>query len=162
MSDLMTECETARSAVFSRCHRYRYALARKWDLSLPSVLFIALNPSTADAQNDDATVRRCVSFARSWGFGSVIIANLFAFRSTDPSLLYRVRDPIGPRNDRWLQRLSTDTSLTIAAWGVHGQIADRADGVLPRLTNAHHLGLTKDGHPRHPLYLPAATKPIAF
>jgi hypothetical protein len=158
----MTTPEIDRTAIFSECRRYRYVLGRKWDISRPAVLFVALNPSTADADRDDATVRRCVGFARTWGFGSLIIANLFAFRSTDPRLLDQVPDPVGPRNDHWLKRLSEGASLTIAAWGIHGQIGNRADEILPRLTKVHHLGLTKDGHPRHPLYLPASTSPTSY
>ena len=160
--DSMNETEMDRTAVFSKCRKYRYVLGRQWETSLPSVLFVALNPSTADASRDDATVRRCVGFARSWGFGTLIIANLFAFRSTDPRCLVQVTDPVGPRNDRWLQRLSIDATLTIAAWGSHGQLANRAEQILPKLKNVHHLGLTKSGHPRHPLYLPASTSPTQF
>jgi hypothetical protein len=133
-----------------------------WDDDLPRMLFVALNPSTADATNDDPTIRRCIGFARSWGFGGVIVANLFAYRSTDPAGLRRVADPIGPRNDWWLSKLSGESELTIAAWGIHGSLLERDQAVLPKLKNVHHLGLTRHGNPRHPLYLPKHARPIRF
>ncbi len=151
-----------RSAVFSTCRRYRYVLRRTWDHSLPTVLFIALNPSTADETVDDPTIRRCIGFATDWGFGSLVVANLFALRSTDPKVLKKSCDPIGPRNDRWLRRLSGEAELTIAAWGVHGALRDRAAKVLPMLKHPYHLGQTRDGHPRHPLYLPSRTSFVAW
>jgi hypothetical protein len=125
-------------------------------------LFIGLNPSTADATKDDPTIRRCLGFARSWGFGQLIVANLFAYRSTDPSVLKSVSDPIGPRNNRWLKTLSDEAALTIAAWGMHGTLHRRGELLLPSLKNAHHLGRTRDGHPRHPLYLSRKAVPIPF
>jgi hypothetical protein len=149
-----------RSATISECQRYRYVLEREWQSKLPGVLFVALNPSTADAQLDDPTVRRCVGFAKSWGFGRIVIANLFALRSSHPSVLSIDADPIGPKNDWWLTELSARFDLTVAAWGVHGAFRRRAAEVLPKLTNVHHLGLTNAGYPRHPLYLPKTARPI--
>lgn len=146
----------SRRAVFSHCRRYRYVLSRTWNTELPKVLFIALNPSTADETQDDPTVRRCVGFARSWGFGCLVIANLFAFRSTDPKRLIEVSDPVGPRNDLWLKRLSAEADMTVVAWGVHGDLGNRAHLVLSKLTKTHHLGLSKDGYP----YLPRTTRPF--
>jgi hypothetical protein len=151
-----------RSAIFSECRRYRYALSRTWDAALPIVLFVALNPSTADELVDDATVRRCVGFGQEWGFGSVVIANLFAYRSTDPTILRDVTDPVGPKNDWWLKKLSKRSTLTIAAWGIYGSLMSRDSDVLPKLNNAHHLGRTRGGQPKHPLYLPKTTLPIPF
>lgn len=149
-----------RFAIYSPCKRYRYVLRRVWDGGLPTVLFVALNPSTADHVTDDATVRRCIGFARDWGFGGLVIANLFALRSTDPSALARAADPIGPENDRWLALLSRRVRMTVAAWGVAGSLRRRAEEVLPKLVNVHHLGLTRDGQPRHPLYLPRSLRLI--
>lgn len=148
------------NAVFSRCRRYRYVLQRTWDANLPTVLFVALNPSTADEIQDDPTVRRCIGFARSWGFGRLVLANLFALRSTDPAALAVAQDPIGPRNNTWLRRLSSDAELTIAAWGVHGALRRRDQRVLAILRDVHTLGRTKAGHPRHPLYLPGSVRPV--
>jgi hypothetical protein len=135
-------------------------LRRAWDRKLPTVLFVALNPSTADAISDDPTIRRCIGFARSWGFGKLVVANLFALRSTDPSVLVDADDPIGPKNDWWLRTLSKKAELTIAAWGIHGALHDRAAHVLPMLRSVHHLGRTRAGHPRHPLYLRGSCLPI--
>jgi hypothetical protein len=150
------------SAVFSKCMRYRYVLRRVWDRSKQSVLFIGLNPSTADATNDDPTIRRCIRFASDWGFGSVTVANLFAYRATQPQKLRRARDPIGPENDRWLQDLQSESDLVVAAWGVHGALRERNLEVLGKISPAYCLGLTKEGHPRHPLYLKASARPRPF
>lgn len=154
--------ELVADATFSGCRRYRYVLERRWDDALPAVLFIGLNPSTADEQTDDPTVRRCIRFARDWGFGSLLLANLFALRSTDPKGLVDAADPVGRWNDRWLKRLESRASLSVAAWGVHGTLRDRDQTVTARLVNLHCLGTTKDGHPRHPLYLRADTLPRPF
>jgi hypothetical protein len=150
------------SAVFSACGRYRYVLRRSWDAALPSVLIIGLNPSTADATADDPTIRRCIRFARDWGYGSLLVANLFAFRCTEPRRLRAVADPVGPRNNWWLARLGRQADLIVAAWGVGGALLERDVKVLRRLGNIRCLGLTKAGHPRHPLYLPAAIRPRPF
>lgn len=108
------------SAVFSKDRRHRYALRRIWDPAGPAILFICLNPSTADHRVNDRTVSRCIRFAHDWGFGQLIVANLFAFRTPYPRLLWRARDPVGPHNDRWLQRLIAESRTTVAAWGTHG------------------------------------------
>lgn len=150
------------SATFSSCRRYRYVLERTWDDQLPAVLFIGLNPSTADERADDPTVRRCRRFAVDWGFGSLILVNLFAWRTTDPRGLIDADDPVGRRNDRWLDLMSTRASLIVAAWGVHGDFRGRADEVARRLLDVHCLGMTKDGAPRHPLYMRADTQPRPF
>lgn len=151
-----------RSAILSGCRRYRYVLEREWRADLPGVLFIALNPSTADGHQDDPTVRRCIGFAQSWGFGKLAIANLFALRSANPTILLCDDDPIGPENDRWLIELAGRFTLTVAAWGAHNSVKDRAADVLEMLINVHHLGLTNAGHPKHPLYLPKTTRPTRF
>lgn len=150
------------SAILSPCRTYRYSLTREWGSGL-AVLFIGLNPSTADETMDDPTIRRCISFVREWGYARLHMANLFAFRATDPRDMKNASDPIGPENDRHLEALANDSILTIAAWGVHGTFCGRADAVLrmglPRL---HYLRRTKDGHPGHPLYLPKTLAPIAW
>ena len=118
------------------------------------MLFIMLNPSTADAELDDPTIRRCVGFAQRWGFQGLAVGNLFALRATDPQQLRRVADPIGPENDQHLIWMSDDADVTIAAWGTPGAFRNRDQHVLGFLKGAvEHLGLTKQGHPRHPLYL---------
>jgi hypothetical protein len=97
------DLDVERAAAFSRDGRYRYALWREWDAAKPCVLFIGLNPSSADDRRDDPTIRRCTGFARRWGFGRLAVGNLFALRTPHPSQLRRVPSPVGPRNDRWLQ-----------------------------------------------------------
>ena len=96
--------DICRSAGFSRCGRYRYWLRRIWDPALAHCVFIGLNPSTADATEDDPTLKRCISFAQKWGYGSLLLVNLFSLRATDPRGLKMAADPIGPKTDRWLRR----------------------------------------------------------
>jgi hypothetical protein len=150
------------SAVFSQCGSYRYMLGRTWDKNRRSVLFVGLNPSTADATADDPTIRRCVRFARDWGYGSLLMANLFAYRCTEPTLLRETKNPIGPRNNWWLEKLKKQADLIVVAWGVHGALRERNEEVLRVLPDVRCLGVTKAGHPRHPLYLPAAVRPRIF
>lgn len=149
-----------REAVFSpdRVHRYRL---HRWWAAGPSILFVMLNPSTADELIEDPTIRRCISFAKEWGFGSLEIGNLFAFRSTDPRALRRVRDPVGLENDEWLARLAEAVDQVVVAWGAWGGAAARAAAVLPLLGPAVLcLGLTEGGHPKHPLYVAGDTVPL--
>lgn len=148
-----------RSANFSRCRRYRYALWRHWDEDLPGVMFLALNPSTADHRRDDPTIRRCIGYARDWGFGSLCVANLFAWRATRPEDLKATPDPVGPRNDDWLRRLSGQVELVVAGWGNHGTFMDRAAQVREKMPLLHYLRLNGSGEPAHPLYLPKSLKP---
>jgi hypothetical protein len=150
------------SAIFSECEHYRYVLRRTWDVTRRTVLFVGLNPSTADATVNDPTIRRCIRFAQDWNFGSLIMANLFAYRTTEPSLLPRVSDPVGPRNNWWLSMLQRKADLVIAAWGIHGTLLARNSEVLGKLTGTYCLGLTKAGHPKHPLYLAANVTPRPF
>jgi hypothetical protein len=144
------------SAKISACGQYRYALTRTWNSRLPSLLFIGLNPSVADAGLDDPTLRKCIRFAEGWKYGGLILANLFAFRATKPAMLRQVADPVGPENDEWLTRLRTMTEVAVAAWGHHGGLYDRAQIVTARLGKMYCLGRTKAGAPRHPLYVPSS------
>ncbi|WP_439118877.1 DUF1643 domain-containing protein [Marivita sp.] len=148
---------------YSPCDRYRYALSRTWGTDQPALLFVMLNPSTADEHRNDPTVARCETRARSMGFGGVMIANLFAFRATRPDDLKRADHPVGSANDGILEHWSASAGMTIAAWGVHGGHESRAYDVASRLRGqVHHLGLTKDGHPRHPLYVSFKTQPMCW
>lgn len=145
---------------YSPCERYRYGLSRVWDRTAGSVLFVMLNPSTADEFRNDPTVARCETRARRMGFGAVMIANLFAFRATRPTDLKRAAAPVGPLNDRILAHWTNSADLTIAAWGAHGAHLDRACKYAQSLPDrVSHLGLTKAGHPRHPLYVAFETQP---
>lgn len=149
-----------RGAAFSRCGRYRYAVWRTWNPDKPRVLFIGLNPSTADARRDDPTLVRCMGFARDWGYGGVVTANLFAWRATDPRNLRQATEPVGPGNDRWLRRLVDASTLTVAAWGNHGAWRERADRIRSRFPALYCLRLTAAGEPAHPLYLPKHLTPF--
>lgn len=148
-----------RSAHFSRCRSWRYALWRRWDHERPWVLFVALNPSTADETRDDPTIRRCIGFARDWGYGGLCVANLFAWRATRPEDLKAARDPVGPRNDRWLGRLAREAELVVCGWGNHGRFMDRSRRVRGLLGRTHALRVNDSGEPAHPLYLPKTLRP---
>jgi len=152
---------------------YRYCLGREWSplLGRPPVGFLLLNPSVADAQHDDATLRRLIGFARAWGYGSLEVVNLFAWRATDPNLLYHThysgRDIIGgPENDAAILASARRVSRLICGWGTHGELLDRGRDVAAMLraggVELGHLGLTKGGQPAHPLYLPRDLRPMAW
>jgi hypothetical protein len=159
--------ETA-SATFSTDLKYRYALTRTWMPGWPRVLFVMLNPSTADAFTNDPTIRRCMAFARSWQAGGITVVNLFALRSPDPRALRASADPVGPHNDAVIRNIAaTETpGLTIAAWGAYEHLNGRDETVTGLLSardgQVHALGTTKHGHPRHPLYLPKTAKAAPF
>lgn len=148
---------------YSPCDSYRYGLSRVWDVDRPALLFIMLNPSTADEHRNDPTVARCETRARRTGFGAVMIANIFAFRATRPSDLKRAAAATGGVNDAVLLHWTARAGMTIAAWGVHGGHLGRGPEVARRVAGPmYHLGLTKDGHPRHPLYVSFETGPVAW
>lgn len=153
-----------RSADISACGSYRYALYREWDDNDRRVCFIMLNPSTADAEVDDPTIRRCIGFAKRWGFGSLEVVNLFALRATSPDVLLTHPRPIGPDTDSVIEAALSDADLTICAWGTRGTLLDRNKVVLELLDGhgieRYALRLTNDGHPAHPLYLPGNLKPV--
>ncbi len=146
------------SAHFSRCGRYRYALWRTWDEKRPTMLFIGLNPSTADAIEDDPTIRRCIRFAGDRGYGRLAVANLFAYRATNPAVLRRTPYPIGRSNNRWLLRLAAESDVCVAAWGNGGSHLGQDAEVVALLRGLQCLGVTASGAPRHPLYVRADTK----
>ena len=159
------------SAVMSPCGQYRYVLTRQWafgspDCSTPAVAFIGLNPSTADALKDDPTIRRCIGFAKAWGFGKLVMLNLFAFRATKPGDMVSALDPIGPENDHFLMAEMGQADMVVAAWGAHGGHLQRDCRVRvmaeERDIQLHYLRLTKEGHPGHPLYLPSTLTPTPW
>lgn len=150
------------TAIFSECRNYRYALWRTWDATKPTVMFVGLNPSTADEITDDPTLTRCINFAKSWDYGGVCMANLFAFRATEPRAMKVARDPIGSENNEWLLRLSKDAALVVAAWGNDGSFLGRSRQVITLLPDMHCLKMNKSGEPAHPLYQPASLKPIVL
>lgn len=154
---------TVSGAVFSPCARYRYLLWRSWDAGKSQVLFVMLNPSTADAERNDPTVERCQRRAHAMGFGGVLVANLFALRSTDPAALYAVHDPIGPDNNRAIRDAARGAALVVCAWGDHGALGGRGAAVRALLERHGHalyvLGLNRGGAPKHPLYVSYARGP---
>ena len=152
-------------AEFDGTGAYRYSLWREWDSLGPAVAFVMLNPSTADTANDDPTIRRCASFARSWGYGSLEVVNLFAYRASEPKRLRQTPDPIGPANDGYLLDAASRAHTLIVGWGVHGGLLDRGREVLGLLAgkcDVYCLGVTQAGQPRHPLYTKGETMPVPF
>lgn len=154
---------TTSDAEFSACERYRYTLMRSW-ADGPTITYILLNPSTATAEEDDATVLRCRRRAIELGCGTMYVANLFALRSTDPEGLYEVDDPVGPDNDAAIQRLAVLADTVVCGWGNHGAHQDRGTAVLTMLRDAgitpHCLAVTGEGQPWHPLYLAYSLQPM--
>lgn len=151
-----------RTAVISGCGRFRYRLGRQWDRTRSLLVFVMLNPSTADAEVDDPTITRCMRFAAHHGFGGIDGVNLFAYRATDPKELAAAGFPVGPDNDTAILDATAGRKVVCVAWGAHAarrEVAARADAVLGLLRQRHAdlraLRLTRDGHPQHPLYLPA-------
>lgn len=149
-----------KSANFSRCRTYRYALWRSWDEHKPYAMMIGLNPSTADEVEDDPTLIRCINFAKSWGYGGVCMTNLFAYRATDPNDMKAAADPVGASNNRWLTRLAKEAGIVVAAWGNDGDYLNRASQIKNKIPNLYCLKMNKSGEPAHPLYLRAELKPV--
>ena len=157
---------TNKGATISDCGKYRYNLTRTWAAG-KAVMFIGLNPSTANADEDDPTIRKCVNFADRWGYSSIVMTNLFAYRATDPKEMKKADDPVGPANDLFLEEESFGADLIVCAWGANGDYLQRDDSVVHLLK--HQCGfdlkclkLTKDGHPWHPLYVKYDTPLIEF
>jgi len=153
--------DDSAGAIFDPSRRYRYVLWRRWGSRTSRVLFVMLKPSTADEHVLDPTVRKCVKWAQRWGFGALDVSNIFAWRSTDPKALYKLEDPIGPENDRWIAETAALVAMTVVAWGKHGALKSRGEAVA-RMLERHRpycLDVNGDGSPEHPLYIAAATKP---
>ncbi len=125
-------------------------------------MFIGLNPSTADERLDDPTIRRCLGFTKAWGYGGLIMTNLFAYRATNPIDMQIEPDPIGLKNDYFLRISAGYASIIIAAWGTSGGFLQRDKTVIKLIPNLCILRLTKNGFPSHPLYLPKNLKPIKW
>lgn len=161
-------------ACFSDDEMYRYRLWRTWDASLPRLLWVLLNPSTADGETNDATVRACIGFTcewqrrlSGWQYGGIEIVNLFAFRSTSRSALRMAVAPIGPDNDRYIVEAAQRAPRVVVAWGEHGSYRQRVREVCALLKEyaplpLYCLGKNSDGSPRHPLYVPYSTDPIPY
>ena len=162
-------CNVTTSAVLSDCGKYRYSLTRVWNENKPRVLFIMLNPSTADAEKDDPTIRRCMGFAKDWGYGGLYVVNLFALRATNPKDLLKAPFVVGVENEKWIRRMSALAHLVVCAWG-NGVIVDKLQKRLDHTWKPlswinkplHYLELANDGTPKHPLYLPKHLTPTRY
>lgn len=145
-----------RSAVISSCGKYRYILSRRWSTG-PVLAFIMLNPSTADGLADDATILKCIGFARRFGFGGIEVVNLFAYRATKPADMLAAADPVGAANDAHIEAVTLLANEFVCAWGVNANKTDRPARVLSMLRRVgiqtKCLHVTQDGSPGHPLML---------
>lgn len=151
-------------AVIDSSERYRYSLWRCWQKDAPRITFVMLNPSTADEFKNDPTITRCINFSKYWGFGSLEVVNLFAYRATNPDDLLNVADPVGDDNDTYILEALNRSEIVILAWGTKGSFLNRDNEVLELVSryDLNVLGMSKEGHPKHPLYIRADTKPIPF
>lgn len=156
------------NAQFSDDRVYRYSLTRLVPVTFSfeprpftgrTVMFIGLNPSTADETNDDPTIRRLIDFASRWGFTRMFMTNLFAFRATDPRVMKAYQEPIGAENDHWLRLRGDESDLIVACWGNDGEHLGRGAAVMQMFPNMHAFRVTKIGQPEHPLYMKATTIP---
>ncbi len=148
-----------KGAEISECGQYRYSLWRIWDEDKPFFTFIGLNPSTADHIQDDATITRCINFAKSWGGGGIYMANLFAYRAVKPYDMMAQEDPVGAKNNDYLKLLASQSEKIIACWGNTGTYKQRASFVKKLLKNQlYYLELNKTGEPKHPLYIHSSTQ----
>ncbi|SUN81106.1 Uncharacterized protein conserved in bacteria [Streptococcus milleri] len=151
-----------KKAIISKDKIYRYKLSRTWDSTKPTILFIGLNPSIADENIDDPTITRCINFAKDWGYGTLLMANLFAFRSTYPKDIYLIDDPIGKDNDHYLLECVTQSDLIVACWGNNGTYMNREKVIKELVPNLYCLQKNKNGTPHHPLRLPRNIDPVPF
>ena len=151
-------------ALFSTCRRWRYLLWRQWDKTLPVANFLMLNPSTADEVQLDPSCTRARVYAERWGYGSLIVTNLFGWRATDPQDMKAAREPVGRGNDRAILQAAREAAIVVCAWGNHGAHLERSGKVLTQLKKAriplHALRINGAGEPAHPLYLPGNLAPV--
>lgn len=148
---------TPSGAAFSGCRRWRYLLWRRWDAGRPAANFLMLNPSTADEFQLDPTCARARGYAERWGYGALIVTNVFGWRATDPDDMKAASDPVGPGNDRAIVQAAREAGIVVCAWGNHGAHAGRSARVVALLKDAgialHALKVNGGGEPAHPLYL---------
>ena len=158
-----TKGDAPSSALYSDCETYRYALTRVWDAALPKVMFVMLNPSKATEVQNDPTIERCERRARALGFGGFRATNIFAYRATDPRDMRAAKDPEGPDNVQVLRDGMIWADTVICAWGTHGEHKGQGPKVAELLRETgkplFHLGLSKAGHPKHPLYIAYSQQP---
>lgn len=151
-------------AIFDETEVYRYVLSRIWDPKKAFINWCMLNPSTANADKNDRTIAKICRITKLWGFGRLYVTNINAYRSTNPTALYQVADPVGEHNDEVILEYAKKCAFTVCAWGAHGALNNRGNHVINLLRNYVELNCvvrTKDGTPGHPLYVTEATcKPI--
>lgn len=161
-----TKDDAASVANYSDCENYRYSLTRVWDKTGPRVLFVMLNPSTATEIQNDPTVERCERRARTLGYGAFCVCNIFAYRATDPKTMRAQSDPTGPQNDAAISEAAIWADDIVCAWGTHGEHLKRGAEVEQFLRAQPkpltHLGLSKAGHPKHPLYIGYKVQPLLW
>jgi hypothetical protein len=157
-------CSSPTGAQFSPCKRWRYLLWRQWDPAKPVANFLMLNPSTADEHKLDPTCSRAREYAERWGYGGLIVTNIFAFRNTNPKLMRAEEDPVGPGNDAAIARAAKEAAIVVCAWGNHGRHQERSSQIR-KLLQGHKLyalRVNANGEPAHPLYLPGRLKPVTW
>ena len=157
---------TESGAAFSPCRRWRTLLWRRWDEAKPAANFLMLNPSTADELKLDPTCARARDYAERWGYGALIVTNIFAFRNTNPNQMKAAADPVGPGNDAAIVRAARRSALLVCAWGNHGAFLGRSTKILAKLKAnkiaLHALRVNAVGEPAHPLYLPGKLRPVSW
>lgn len=150
-------------AVLSDCGKHRFKLWRTWNPGAPRVLFIMLNPSTADHTKDDPTIRRCISLANQWGFGGLMVGNLFPCRSSNPDDIHQLWDPaFDGQNERALRRMASQCGTVVFAWGCHPSVGIRNAAIISMFPAAMVIQKTMYGHPRHPLYIKNGVVPAPY
>lgn len=164
-SDLFSVQEH-KGAVFSPYRQYRYLLWRHWQMEERKLAIIGLNPSTADEDNDDPTIRRCIDFANRWGFGGIYMLNMFAYRATDPKKMMAAAEPVGSDNRSTIEKILCENPIVLCAWGVHGTYRNQDIEVMHWLDRPGIkplcLGRTKNHQPRHPLYIQKNVIPVVY
>lgn len=163
---ILNKSKVVKGAILSKCKTYRYSLWRIWNDEKPLVYFIMLNPSTADQNVDDKTIRRLIGFAGAWGFGGFYVGNLFGYRATDPDELkgavYWKKEIVGEENDAHLLNMAKSAETIVFAWGTKGTYMNRDKKVMAMFPKAYCIELSKDGIPKHPLYLDKRLNLIPF
>jgi hypothetical protein len=158
----MALIRNSSGAAFSACRRWRYLLWRRWDEAKPIANFLMLNPSTADEVQLDPSCTRARRYAERWGYGALIVTNLFGWRATDPDDMKAAHDPVGRANDRAILAAAREAAIVVCAWGNHGAHLGRSAAIRKLLggqTELHVLRMNDGGEPAHPLYLPAVLIP---
>jgi hypothetical protein len=154
--------DSPRGAVFSDDRLYRYALWRNWGDEGGRVMFVGLNPSTADETVDDPTIRRCTGYASDWGFSGLLIGNLFAYRATRPQTLRNAAQPVGNSNEKWLRNMASAANKILVCWGNHGCLLAQDEWFVSHFDRLYCLAINMTGAPAHPLYLRKSLQPHPF